>query len=158
MEIDGELEKLTNYFNKRIKKQSFFKSARILKDKSGNNRYTFFIGSPGLATAISITFLLFLALYISTSINNIYIWFIYLFFCIIVLPFSLKVDRINQIRLLSMKLVCEAVKLLKKTNPSVIDIQNAKDLLIKSSKFVDEPAVQRQIKIIDKYLNNKKPL
>jgi len=126
--------------------------------KSGNNRYTFFIGSPGLATAISITFLLFLALYISTSINNIYIWFIYLFFCIIVLPFSLKVDRINQIRLLSMKLVCEAYVLLKKSNPSEIDIQNAKDLLIKSSKFVDEPAVVRQIQIIDTYLNNKKPL
>jgi hypothetical protein len=158
MEIDGELEKLTIYFNKKIKKQRFFKSARTIKDKSGNNRYTFFIGSPGLVTAIAITILLFLALYISTSINNIYIWFIYLFFCIIVLPFSLKVDRINQIRLLSMKLVCEAYVLLKKSNPSEIDIQNAKDLLIKSSKFVDEPAVVRQIQIIDTYLNNKKPL
>ena len=57
-----------------------------------------------------------------------------------------------------MKLVCEAYVLLKKSNPSEIDIQNAKDLLIKSSKFVDEPAVIRQIQIIDTYLNNKKPL
>lgn len=158
MEIDSELEKLTAYFNKKIKIQRFFKSARIIKDIHGKNRYTFFIGGPGLVTSITITFLLFFAIYLSTSTNKIYPWFIYLFFCLVLLPFSLKVDRVNQIRLLSMKLICEAVELLKKDNCNTSDIQNAKELLIKSRYFVDEPSVQRQIAIIDNYLKTKKPL
>jgi hypothetical protein len=158
MEIDNELEKLTIYFNKKIRKQRFFRSARIIKDKYGENRYTFFIGSPGIFTAVSITLLLFTAIYISTSTNKIYPWIIYLILCIVILPFSLKIDRVNQIRLLSMKLICEAVELLKKNNCTTFELQKAKELLIKSSNFVDEPSVQRQIAIVDDYLKKEKPL
>ena len=157
MEIDSELEKLTVYFNKKIKKQRFFRSARIIKDRSGEIRYTFFIGGPGLFTAVSITFLLFSAIFISTSTNKIYPWIIYLIFCVILLPFSLKIDRVKQIRLLSMKLICEAVALLNKNNCTIYNMQNAKELLIKSSNFVEEPSVKRQIYIIDNYLKIKKP-
>jgi hypothetical protein len=158
MEIDAELENLTYYFNKKLKKQRFFKSARLVKDRSGKSKYTFFIGSPGLFTAIAVTFLLFLAIYLSTSTNKTYPWLIYLFLCSIFLPVSLKIDRVNQIRTLSMQLICEAINLLKKSNCNTIDIQTAKELLVKSSNFVEEPGVQRQIKIINNYLKTIKPL
>jgi hypothetical protein len=152
VEVDRELEELTVYFNKKLKKQRFFKSARTIRDKLGNERYTFFIGSPGVFTAITITFLLFLAIYISTISNKTYPWLIYLFLCAILLPFSLKVDRVNQIRLVFMKLVCKAVELLKKPSCNTTDIENAKKLLIKSHEFVHEPAVDRQLNIIKEYL------
>jgi hypothetical protein len=153
VEIDRELEELTVYFNKKLNKQRFFKSARIIRDKFGNQRYTFFIGSPGVFTAITITFLLFLAVYISTLSNKIYPWIIYLLLFAILLPFALKVDSANQIRLTFMKLICEAVELLKKPSCSITDIENAKKLFIKSLEFINEPSVERQLNIIKEYLD-----
>ena len=153
MEIDRELEELTIYFKKKIKKQRFFKPDRTIRDKFGNSRHTFFIGGPGMFTAITMTFLLFLAIYISTISNKIYLWIIYIFLCAFLLPFSLKIDRANQIRLIFMKLVCEAVELLKKPSCKTEDIENAKKLLQKSLEFVYEPAVERQLRIINKILD-----
>jgi hypothetical protein len=155
IKLDADFKILTDYYRKKLSKKSILNSVRFKKISDGKKK-VFHIGIPGKASAMCISILLIIAFYLSTASYNIFMWVMYILLILLCLPLSFKVDKVIQIRTLAMSLACESRKLLEEVckdfehvNGEKID--KIKQLLIESTKYVYEPSVEKQIKLLDDF-------
>lgn len=129
---------------------SSFRPFRYHKNVGGKNIPVFFVGVPGFTVAVVMTILLMITVYMVTLPFNVFIWAAYLFVAAMVIKFALKVDKVRQIRYMTSCLCKQALVLLENANKEeknrVKYAGQAKYLLERVHKWVDEPAVTEQLK------------
>ena len=153
--IDTEFNLLCNYFEKKINKIRRFKPLTV-DTTGGSRKKVIYIGSPGKATAVSITLLLSVGIYLSYALTAILIWIIYIIIAIFLVPFTLKMDKAFQLRIYAMSMAIESGKMIELSlsinNNSTDLLVKAKNNLLAASNYLYEPSIERQIKNIENEL------
>lgn len=120
------------------------------KHVEGKQIPVYFIGAPGLYTAIIATLLAITYMLAFTLKSSWYIWLLIIVFSAFMLRISFKIDKARQIRMFSSDMVVrgyESLKLFSETGEEKY-LKDATFFLEESSKWVDEPIVGIQLEKI----------
>lgn len=128
---------------------SSFRPFKYHKYVQGRNVPVFFVGVPGLTVAVAMSLLLVITVYLVTLPFSFFIWTIYLLLAAIVIRFAMKVDKAKQIRYMVSCLCKQSLVMLDKANDNADKHEHfagqAKYLLESAGKWVDEPAIRKQL-------------
>ncbi|QAR33755.1 hypothetical protein EP073_10165 [Geovibrio thiophilus] len=138
-----------------VSRGSSFRPFKYYKNVQGRNIPVFFVGVPGLTVAVVMSFLLIITVYLITLPFNIFIWVAYLFLSAVIIRFAMKVDKAKQIRYMVSCLCSQSLRMLEKANEEHHQREKlagqAKYLLERAHKWVDEPAIHQQIEELKSY-------
>ncbi|MGE4497125.1 MAG: hypothetical protein AB7E48_04535 [Deferribacterales bacterium] len=152
--IVSELENLCKASDT-VSKGSSFRPFKYYKSVQGRNVPVFFVGVPGLTVAIVMSILLVITVYLVTLPFNVFIWAAHLFLAAVIIRFALKVDKAKQIRYMVSCLCRQSIVMLEKANEDAKQREKlagqAKYLLERAHKWVDEPAIHKQIEELKPY-------
>ena len=157
IQVVEELKEMCLDYEKKQNRGSSFRPFRYTKYKDGEHSPVFFVGSPGLTVAIYSTFMVGVTFYMISQPANWVLWIFYVVFGVFFLKLSFKVDKIKQIRGLSLALSLSSIRLIEiiNTEKTDEDIENIKSLLEKAEEFltealkwVEEPLIQQQLDIV----------
>ncbi|MCD8493706.1 MAG: hypothetical protein LRY51_18445 [Geovibrio sp.] len=152
--IVAELENLCKASDT-VSKGSSFRPFKYYKSVQGRNVPVFFVGVPGLTVAIVMSILLVITVYLVTLPFNVFIWAAHLFLAAVIIRFALKVDKAKQIRYMVSCLCRQSIVMLEKANDDTNQREKlagqAKYLLERAHKWVDEPAIHKQIEELKPY-------
>jgi hypothetical protein len=154
IEILEELREFSKIALKEHKRGGSFRPFKYYRYEDGKNIPTYFIGSPGITVAIVTTLVVVATFYLITLKFNIWIWLLYLILTSFFVRLAMKIDKAKQIRSLAYSICNKAVVFLDEYNKSGDKnyLNNAKELLERAKEWVEEPAFDRQIEIIDEML------
>jgi hypothetical protein len=152
--IIAELEDLCKASDT-VSRGSSFRPFRYYKNVQGRNIPVFFVGVPGLTVAVAMSLLLIITVYLITLPFNVFVWTAYLFLAAIVIRFAMKVDKAKQIRYMVSCLCRQSLMMLEKANEELHQKEKlagqAKYLLERAHKWVDEPSIHKQIEELKDY-------
>ncbi|BAI80296.1 hypothetical protein DEFDS_0820 [Deferribacter desulfuricans SSM1] len=149
LEIVEGLEEHYQKINKKYNKGSSFNPFKYYKYVDGKNVPVFFIGTPGLAVAVSATLVAGLLFYLIQFPFKLYIWIPFGIFVAFIMRLAVKIDKARQIRSFSSHLVLRGLNFLKEFNKSQNSdyLNEAVKILEEANKWVDDPRLQKQIEI-----------
>lgn len=154
IEILEDLRKFSKIAEKQHKRGGSFRPFKYYKYEEGKNIPTYFIGSPGVSVAIVTTLVVVATFYLVSLKFNFWIWLIYLLLTSFFIRLAMKMDKAKQIRGLAYSICNKAVVFLEEYNKdnqnNLAYLKSAKELLEKAYEWVEEPAIKKQIELINK--------
>lgn len=153
--VVSELEELCEFYRKKYNKGGSFKPLKYYKHEDGRNEPVFFVGVPGLTVAVVVTLLVCCTVYLVTLPPNMWVWIVYLLASAVAVRFAMKADKVKQIRFMALSLSMHALTHLKKYDEESDKskkqdyLRNAKSLLERADGWVQEPAISRQLELIE---------
>lgn len=156
MLILDEFKKLCDFYRKKYKNQSAFRSLKMVKNEQGEKEPVFYIGVPGMMVALTFSFVIIATVYILYLPFMWYVWVPYVIFLVFLFRISMKYDKARQIRFMVYYLLESSLKMLETAeneedeNKKRESVAKALKWLEKADKWVDEPALTAQINALDK--------
>jgi len=154
VEIIDELEKICEMFEKKYGKGGAFNPYKYYRGKQNSSEPVYFVGAPGLSTAISITILILCTAAFVSYPFPWWSWIVYLIICAMFVRFALKIDKAKQIRYMAFSLSRHAINNIRKANESEDEsealqlYEKAEEFLSKARSWIDEPSLERQFELV----------
>lgn len=160
IEVVEELKDMCLDYENKQNRGSSFRPFRYTKYKDGNSSPVFFIGSPGLTVAIYSTFMIGVTFYMISQPFTWWLWVLYLLFGVFFLKLSIKMDKIKQVRGLSLALSLSSIRIIEIINNEKKDENEIQELLHKAKgflndalKWVEEPLISKQLEIVEQNIS-----
>lgn len=156
--IKEEFKKLHDSYKKNYGSQRSFRSMRHKKASDGSTVPVFYVGVPGLAVAVSMTFITVLTVAILSTPFKWYVWVPYLIAVFFIFRFAIKYDKVRQIRFMTYSLVAMSMSLMEQAmeledhEAKREKYDKAKEFLEKASEWVEEPAIAQEIAELERIL------
>lgn len=113
MLILDEFKKLCDFYRKKYKNQSAFRSLKMVKNEQGEKEPVFYIGVPGMMVALTFSFVIIATVYILYLPFMWYVWVPYVIFLVFLFRISMKYDKARQIRFMVYYLLESSLKMLE---------------------------------------------
>jgi uncharacterized protein YacL len=156
LEITDDFRKLAENINVNYKGSSF-NPFKFHKNQNGVQVPVYFIGAPGLFTAIIATFISVLFMIMFKLNISFWVWLIVLLISAFLLRIGMKIDKARQIRYFCNDLLIRSYNFMTKYNESfdeslLIEINNQLGEIL---KFIEDEIIVKQRSIVENLINKK---